>query len=496
LSVGDAHQEAPSCDVAIVGAGPAGLAAADILRGHGLRVVVIDEQPRAGGQILRQPPRAFAVENWLSSPLYERVKALLASMENSDAVTWRFETTVLGILLASPYRRPAEGGARHDLWLEHKGRSELLRSQVVLLAPGCYERPLAFPGWTLPGVMGAGAIQGFVKSQQLVPGNRFLLAGHHPLQLVVADQLLAAGAQVAAVLFTQPMRRARAVLERPDLLLKYRRPFAETGKILRRLKRAGVPVLFGTTLVQAAGERSVEKATIAPLTREGRIDRDRSSDIDCDRIGVCHGFLASSELARQAGARVRLRENEGGWLALHDRWFESSVPKLFVAGEITGLSGAEAAQEKGRIAGCGILRALQRVTSEDAERRARPARRRLKGLDAFAAMLNRLAAPPQGLLEQTATADTILCRCESITFGEMRRSLQQHPHVASADAAKLLTRAGMGLCQGRFCAHHVAALVAEARGLTTDAAGTFHSQVPVKPVLLRALQPGSKESGN
>jgi thioredoxin reductase len=488
LSVGDAQQEASSCDVAIVGAGPAGLAAADILRGHGLRVVVIDEQPRAGGQILRQPPRAFAVENWLSSPLYARVKALLASMEHSDAVTWRFETTVLGILPASPYRRPAEGDAPHELWLQHQGHCELLRSQVVLLAPGCYERPLAFPGWTLPGVMGTGAIQGFVKSQQFVPGNRFLLAGHHPLQLIVADQLLGAGAQVAAVLFTQPTWRALAVLERPGLLLRYHRQFVETGNILRRLKRAGVPVLFGSTVVQAAGEQSVERATIAPLTADGRIDRERASDIECDRIGACHGFLASSELARQAGARVRLRENEGGWLVLHDRWFESSVPNLFVAGEITGLSGADAAQEKGRIAGYGVLRALQRVTTEDGERLARPARRRLKKLDAFAAMLNRLAAPPQGLLEQTATPDTILCRCESITFGEMRRSLQQHAHIASADAAKLLTRAGMGLCQGRFCAHHVAALVAEARGLTTDAAGTFHSQAPVKPVLLRALE--------
>jgi hypothetical protein len=221
---------------------------------------------------------------------------------------------------------------------------------------------------------------------------------------------------------------------------------------------------------------------------DGRIDCDRSRVIHCDRIGTCHGFLASSELARQAGAHVALKENEGGWLVEHDRWFESSVAKLFVAGEITGLAGADAALEKGHIAAIGILRALGRIDTRAAERLARSSRRRLSRLLSFAKALNVLSCPPQRLLEQTTTAETLLCRCESLSFGEVRQQLLENPHVASADAAKLLTRAGMGMCQGRFCAHNVAGMVARERGLTAAEVGTFHAQAPVKPVLLRTLQ--------
>ncbi|HEX2139902.1 MAG TPA: (2Fe-2S)-binding protein, partial [Woeseiaceae bacterium] len=185
---------------------------------------------------------------------------------------------------------------------------------------------------------------------------------------------------------------------------------------------------------------------------------------------------------------VRLSENEGGWLVEHDRWFESSVRNLFVAGEITGLAGADAALEKGRIAGIGILRALHRIDTSGAERLARLARRRLKPLNAFARVLNRLASPPQGLLDETRTPETILCRCESISFGALQKELMEHAHVASADAAKLLTRAGMGMCQGRFCSHNVAGVVASARGLTAAQVGPFYCQAPVKPVTVRALE--------
>jgi thioredoxin reductase len=482
------HDSAASFDVAIIGAGPAGLSAADVLRRYDLGVVVVDEQHRPGGQILRQPPQDFRVQNWLPAKLYDRVKSLLYSLDGSDEVSWSLGTTVLGMMEGSPYRTSAGESASHEVWLQRQGRCEVLHAKVVLLAAGCYERPLPFPGWTLPGVMGTGAIQGFVKSQQLVPGSRFLLVGHHPLQLIVADQLLSAGADVAAVAFTQSLRRAFDVLKVPVVMARHGRQLMETAKVLTRLKRAGVPVLFETTIVDAEGEHTVEQARIAPLMSDGSIDHDRSSVIHCDRIGTCHGFLVSSELARQAGAEITWKENEGGWLVDHDQWFESSVAKLFVAGEITGLAGADAALEKGHIAAIGILRALGRVDTRAAERLARTSRGRLSRLLSFARALNVLSSPTQRLLEHTTTAETILCRCESLSFGEVQRQLLEHPHVASADAAKLLTRAGMGICQGRFCGHNVAGMVARERGLTAAEVGTLHSQAPVKPVLLRTLQ--------
>ena len=473
---------------AIVGAGPAGLAAASVLRGHGLDVVIIDEQPRAGGQILRQPPASFSVQNWLTAKLYERVKSLLGSMDESDDVSWRLGATVLGITSTSPWRGAPGRAPVHELWLQRNGTGESLTCDAVLVAAGCYERPLPFPGWTLPGVMGAGAIQAFVKSQQLVPGERFLFAGHHPLQLVVADQLLAAGGTVAGVVFTQPKRDSLGVLRSPVVMARYRRQLSETARILLRLKQSGVPVLFRSSIVRALGEHRVEAAEIAPLDAGGQLGRRDTRRIDCDRIGTCHGFLVSSELARQAGASVQWREHEGGWTVEHDRWFESSVPNLFVAGEITGMAGADAAMEKGRVAGVGMLRALDRIDTGAAERLALPARRRLKRHDAFAATLNRLSAPPPRLFEETVTPGTLLCRCESIPFGDVQRVLDENPHITTADAAKLLTRAGMGVCQGRFCGHHIARLLVHGRARRMQEVGPLKAQLPVKPVAVRALR--------
>jgi thioredoxin reductase len=473
-------------DVAIVGAGPAGLGAAAMLRTHGLGVALIDEQPRAGGQILRQPPRTFTVESWLSAKLYDRVKGALQAVDGRTDLDWRMSSSVLGILRPSAYRtREQREGLQ--LWIQSPSSCYFLHAKTVLVAAGCYERPLAFPGWTLPGVMGAGAIQGFVKSQQFVPGNRFLLVGSHPLQLVVADQLIAAGADVAAVVFTQRMQVALGAFRRLRALVQNSRQFLETASILRRLRRARVPLIFGASILRAEGVRSVERATIAMLSPDGALDAQRTRVIDCDRIGVCHGFLASSELARQAGAAVHWREQEGGWLIRHDEWFESSVANLFVAGEVTGVAGADAALEKGRIAAIGILRALGRIDSRQAVDLARPLRRRLARIDRFARALHELSRPPQQLANQTMTDETILCRCESIRRTEFERELRDNPHVATSDAAKLLTRVGMGVCQGRMCGDNAARTLALMRGLTAAEVGPFQAQPPVKPLLLDVL---------
>lgn len=475
------------CEVAIIGAGPSGLAAAALLREHGVAVTVIDEQPRAGGQILRQPPKNFSVANWLPSNLYDRVKAALQAVSERQDIDWRFQSTVLGILRPSAYRTQRQV---HELWIQGPAGSYFLRANAVLLAPGCYERPLAFPGWTLPGVMGAGAIQGFVKSQQFVPGNRFLLAGSHPLQLVVADQLLSAGAQVSAVVFTQRKEQAWLMMRHPLVALRYHRQLLETSHILSRLRRAGVPVIFGHSILRADGAAAVERATIAAIDENGTVNSHRTEVFECDRIGICHGFLSSSELARQAGAEMHWKDHAGGWLARHDSWLESSIKNLFVAGEITGVDGADAALEKGRIAAIGILRSLGRVDDNRAHALVATARRRLSHLQSFAAVLQELARPPANLALQTMSDDTILCRCESIKLSELRQALAENKHVFSADAAKLLTRAGMGLCQGRMCGDNVARVIAEVRGVQVSEVGAFQAQAPVKPVPLATLVRG------
>ena len=482
--------------IAIVGAGPAGLSAAAVMRGHGLELVVIDEQSRVGGQFLRQPPRTFSVEHWLSNKLYDRAKSVLCSVADREDIDWRFGSTVLGIMQRSPYDAADSAGPGHEVWLQGPSSCEVLRASAVLIASGCYERPLGFPGWTLPGVMGAGAIQAFVKSQQFVPGNRFVLVGSHPLQLVVADQLMAAGVKVAAVVFTQQPRQAAALLRQPLAMLLQGRILVEAGRILWRLKRAGVPVMFGRTIVGARGTDRVEQATIARLRSDGRIDPDDTQTLDCDCLGICHGFLASSELARQAGSTVQWRDDDGGWIVEHDEWFQTSVANLFVAGEVTGVAGADSALEKGHLAGTGILRAMGLIDDAAARRLAQRTRRRLGRLDRFAGALSQLARPPRNLADVAMTGNTILCRCESISRGEFERQLLDNPHVASADAAKLLTRVGMGMCQGRLCGDRAAHLIASLRGVAVTDVGPFNAQAPVKPVLLDSLRNSSRRNSH
>jgi NADPH-dependent 2,4-dienoyl-CoA reductase/sulfur reductase-like enzyme len=463
------------------------LAAAQALHEQGFAVTLIDEQPRAGGQFLRQPPRAFTVSNWLPGKLYAPAKSVLHAMDGRAGIDWRLSSTVLGIMPASPYRVGGRG-VSHELWVQGSSTAYVLRARAVLLATGCYERPLAFPGWTLPGVMGAGAIQGFLKSQQFVPGNRFVLAGSHPLQLLVADQLVSAGAEVAAVVFTQRWQRAAALLLRPGVLLQHCRPFFETARMLGRLRRARVPILFGRTIVRADGTDAVERVTVGALRTDGSIDHGRARTFECDRLGLCHGFLASSELARQAGAQVRWCEHEGGWVVDHDEWFESTAARIFVAGEITGVAGADAALEKGRIAAAGILHALGRIDKETAQRLAQQARRSLARIADFAAALRMLARPPPGLALETMTPETILCRCEQVRRGTFEQALRDHPHVQSADAAKLLTRVGMGLCQGRLCGDNAARLIAMMRDANVTDVGAFQARAPVKPLLLGTIR--------
>ena len=249
-------------------------------------------------------------------------------------------------------------------------------------------------------------------------------------------------------------------------------------------------MIFGSTIVRAEGEGRVERALIAPVRADGSIDRDRSEALSCDCVGICHGFLASSELARQAGASVHWNDDAGGWLVNHDEWFEASVPKLFVAGEVTAVAGADAALDEGHLAGIGMLHALGRLDASAAHELADPVRRRLAHLGRFSALLSTLASPPRHLAAEVMSESTTLCRCESITRGAFERQLQENPHVVSADAAKLLTRAGMGMCQGKLCGDNVARLIALQRGVPMSSIEAFQAQAPVRPVPLDAIGRG------
>lgn len=453
-------------DLLVVGGGPAGMAAATIVARQGLRVIVMDEQLRPGGQILRQPPRAFGVRGWLDGRSYRNVKETLAAFEAEPGIRFCGGRSVLGLA--------REEGA---FTVHAAGMDDVLRitADRILVATGCYDLPLPLPGWTLPGVLAAGGVQAFIKSQQFVPGERFVLAGTHPLMLVIAAQIVTAGGEVALVAFDQSWSRAAApLLAQPWTTLRNVEIFASAAAAMMTLRRHRVPVRYGMPLTAIAGDDQVSAA---------RFDATR---IDCDRVALCYGFVPQSDLPRMAGASTVWASPAGGWRTAHDEWMATDVEGLWIAGETAGVAGAAVAIEEGRLAAFAILRAAGKARDTDLP--AKQARRRLARLQGFTNLLADVA-DPGAVLSRAVPEDTILCRCEDVSFGAVSAALDE---TLAPNAVKLLTRCGMGLCQGRSCEPALLRLIASRSGHEIGSAGGFAARFPARPVRIGDLiQPAS-----
>lgn len=467
-----------TCEVAIIGGGPSGLAAATTLSDYGLDTCLIDEQPRLGGQIYRQPPVGFAVQSWLAGRVYERGRELLERAERLAGLRHLAPATVWGLFASEPGCEPSGG---HHVFYEQAGRLGRVSARRVLLATGCYEMPVPFPGWHLPGVMSAGGMQTLLKSQRVAAGGHVVLAGSHPLLLVAAEQMLQAGVTIAAVVLSQPVTTAARALRSPAALLGAFGQLLHAGHCLRRLRRARVPLLFGRVIVEAVGDDAVAAVRVRHSDFHGE-----TREIACDAVGLCYGFLASSELARQAGVRSAW-EQGSGWVVAADPFMRSTVPGVSVAGELIGVAGAEAATLSGEIAALGIAVDAGRLTAEAASARSRAPRRRLARVRRFAALLAELSGPPPQLLSRLATPATLVCRCEDVTIGALVAALRAEPAIESASAAKLLTRVGMGRCQGRMCELAVRRVISDCRGHPLSEVESYVPRPPVKPVSLAAL---------
>jgi D-hydroxyproline dehydrogenase subunit alpha len=474
-------------EVAVVGAGPAGLAAALVLAEHGVDVVLVDEQARSGGQIYRQPPETFAGTELAPGRAYSRGRELLAA---ADAAAFRRLHGMLVWGIFEPDEAEAirlNGSAPSPSWmlaLAGAGGIERLAARHLLVATGAYDLPVAFPGWTLPGVMAAGGVQTFLKSQKLLPGRRFVLAGAHPLLLLVADQLLAAGAEIAAVALAQPRPGVRDALAAAARLRGRVGGLGAAGGPLLRLRRAHVPVLFSHLVAAAEGSEAVQAARLRPVDGAWRATGGADVRFECDALALGYGFVPSTELARQAGCAHVWRSAAGGWVTDHDEWQHTSKRGISVAGEVSGVAGAEQAEEEGRLAALGILQELGTLDAGEAARLAAPVRRRLRSLRAFSALVQERFEPQRDALAALADGSTVVCRCEDVTADELRSALDAHPHLGDVDAVKQLTRVGMGPCQGRFCQLTVAALTAAATGRSVAELGPFTARPPVKPVPL------------
>ena len=443
--------------VAIVGAGPAGLRAAEQLVKAGLRPVLIDEAPRVGGQIYRQPPPAlqrpaaalYGFEAGKATALFERFAALRAQIDHRpDTLVWQIENRTLHLL--------------------HQGRPDTLDFDALVLATGATDRVLPFPGWTLPGVVTLGAAQVALKAQAALVGPRVVFAGTGPLLYLVAWQYAQAGGAVQAVLDVAPPGSRRRAL--PQLLA---RPSvaAKGAWYLARLKLAGVPVHQGVTLQRAEGTARVQQLQ----WQQGP----RQHITACDAIAFGHGLRSETQLADLAGCTFDFDALDQSWLPRRDAQGRSSVPGVYLAGDGAGILGADAAEAAGARAAQALLQDLGQATpSPMSADPLAPHRRFRQGLETLCPLPADWAAQ--------APDELVVCRCEEVTAGELR-ACARDTGTRELNRLKALTRIGMGRCQGRMCAPAAARLLAEATGLPLAQVGRLRSQPPVKPVPVAAL---------
>lgn len=450
-------------EVAVVGAGPAGLAAALAAARTGARVTVVDSYRQPGGQYFRQPASGVSptAHQRQGQALWQRVAAAGADLLTGTTVWGAFP----GNLLA----------------LEGPSAPSYLQSQAIILATGAYDRPVAFPGWTLPGVMTAGAAQTLLKEQGVLAGRRVLLAGTGPLQLVLGAALVRAGAQVAALLegsalFPDALRHVGALWGQWERLAEG----LEAGAVLAE---AGVLPRPGWGVVAAHGKERVERASIARLDRNWRRIPGSEEIIECDAICLGYGFLPWNPLALLMGAAMEWRPALGGLVARRDPLMRSSQPGLYVAGDGAGIGGAALALLEGRIAGLAAAAetghggpAAREAINQLAAELARERR--------FQQFYGELFTPGPGLFE-LANDDTIICRCEEVPLSAVRRAVTLGAETAAE--IKSVTRCGMGECQGRMCSHLVAETVARQTGRSVPEVGLFRPRPPLFPVPVAGL---------
>jgi len=335
-------------DLLVVGAGPAGLGAAIEGARNGLQVLVVDENDRAGGQLFKQIHKFFGSAEHFAGTRGFRIGEMLLEEARSLGVRVWLNTMAWGIF------------GEREVSLIRGNRVCTVQARMVVLATGATENALSFPGSTLPGVMTAGAAQTMVNIHRVLPGNKVVMVGAGNVGLIVAYQLIQAGAEI------------KAVVEATDRVGGYA---VHEGKI----RRAGVPVYTGHTVLEARGDGEVSSVLLAPLTGAGCPDPERAFEVEADTVCLAVGLSPRTGLARTAGCRLDYVPALGGHVPIHDRYMQT-VPGVFVAGDLAGVEEASTALEEGRLAGLACALQLGSLEQEAAQQALTETGKRLEQL--------------------------------------------------------------------------------------------------------------------
>jgi D-hydroxyproline dehydrogenase subunit alpha len=428
-------------NLVVVGAGPAGIAAATSAAAAGVSVTLIDSAPLAGGQYHRQDALRGT----------ERFALPAGVTQLASTVVWALEPVHSGHRVhvrSGPADAPHRSGSSID-------------TAAIVLAAGAYDRVLPFPGWDLPGVYTAGAAQALAKGQRVAAGKQVVLAGTGPFLLAVAAAVIRAGGQVRAI--HEANDPVRGWLATPRGMLAGYAKAGELARYAALLARHRVPFHRRSTVIAAHGTDRVDAVTTARLDGDWRVLPGTEQRVEADAVCVGYGFTPQLELAVAANCVVR-----DGFVAV-DAAQATSVPGVFAAGELTGIGGAALAAAEGAVAGVSAAKFLG--AQVDAPMRAL---RRVRAGRRFAAALAAVY-PVRAGWRDWLRDDTLVCRCEEVGYGELRRAVEDRGAVG-ARPLRLVSRAGLGHCQGRVCGRNVSELT----GISGDAFARRPIAAPVR----------------
>lgn len=452
-------------DICVVGGGPAGMAAAVMAAESGLAVALLDERPSAGGQIYRGLEDGPFRKGTTLGPDYSTGSRLIANFRTANlealfgASLWRVDMTEHGGIAC----------------YSKDGIAKRLGFKKLVLATGAMERPIAFEGWTLPGVMTIGAAQLLLKSSAVVPSGKIVLAGNGPLLMVFATQLIDLGVGISAILDTAPkVSGIAAALKKFNGFVRNRDKVGKGLRMQQKIRAARIPTYRNVSRIRAHGSECLSSVTLETNGTE--------QVIDADTLLFHEGIVPNAQLSRALGCRQIWDESQQCLRPDIDPFGESSIPGIFIVGDGAAINGAIAAPASAELAVGRILEQLDRA-SDSSRSTVKMAVRTMGCETVFRPFLDQLYPPRMSIA--SVSDDTVVCRCEEVNARALRAAI--HDGAIGPAQAKAFTRCGMGPCQGRVCGMIVSRLIAEETGRSIADVGAYNVRFPLKPITVSEM---------